>query len=277
MTAKRVSAFKRRCVHSAVRCAGVARDRSRRRAEECTLPDERRPVPFRRGRRGSESLRPRSASSSVKTGSRRLIRRSPAGQVRAYAGRRGGGAKAPPPANGAPSPTICQRLASAGALGAPRGARDRDVDGRFFARAQALLVAAPIWPQASTNFFVNSGIDRVVAAARAIRSRSHRGGTRCCWCRNTSRKRRLARLRCTAPPTAFLEAMTQTRGWSVFGAASGVGLEAAIGISRGFHQTVNVRHSIRRPFSRAARMSLWRRRCCSGRKRMLEKGLKAER
>lgn len=88
------------------------------------------------------------------------------------------------------------------------------------------------------------------------------GGASCCWRRNTSRRRRLARLRKRAWPTAAVEAITQTRGAEFAPEAAGtspVGAE-----SRRFHQRVKARHSTRRPSSRTARISSWRRRCCSG-------------
>lgn len=110
---------------------------------------------------------------------------------------------------------------------------------------------------ASANLCSSSVVEHVVAAARAMSRRSERGGTSA-WCRrNNSRSRRLARLRCTAPPTALVEAITQTRD---------AGDCASAG--RAFHHTVNARQSIRRPVSRTARISIGRRKCCSDRKRM---------
>ncbi len=119
---------------------------------------------------------------------------------------------------------------------------------------------------ASVNRFCSSGKSQVLAPARAINRRSQAGGTKCCCSRKSSRSRRFARLRCTAAPTAAVEAMTQTR--DVETETSEVGTIPAGAGSRGFHQTVKARQSIRRPFSRTARISRWRLRCCSGRNRM---------
>jgi hypothetical protein len=76
------------------------------------------------------------------------------------------------------------------------------------------------------------------------------------WCRRKiSRSRRLARFRRMALPTAWVEATKQARR----NAASG---------ARGNHQTVKALQSRRTPCWRTSRMSLWRRRCCPGRRRM---------
>src|SRR4051812_4796491 len=53
--------------------------------------------------------------------------------------------------------------------------------------------------------------------------------------------------------------MTQTRA---------AGISPAPDEMRGFHHTVNARHSKRLPFSRTARISFWRHRCWSARNRM---------
>jgi len=119
---------------------------------------------------------------------------------------------------------------------------------------------------ASANRFCSSGKSQVLAPARAMSRRSQAGGTKCCCKRKSSRSRRLARLRCTAAPTAAVDAITQTR--DVETEAAKVGTIPAGAGSRGFHQTVKARQSMRRPFSRTARISLWRLRCCSGRNRM---------
>ncbi len=123
------------------------------------------------------------------------------------------------------------------------------------------IVAVEIWRHASMNFFCSSGTGDSFTAARAMRSKSQSRGSWDWWWRYTSRKRRLARLRWVAPPTAAFDAMTQTRLESRT-------LSAFSAVLRRFHQIVNARQSIRRPCSRTSRMSRARRRCCSGGKRM---------
>jgi len=90
---------------------------------------------------------------------------------------------------------------------------------------------------------------------RATRSRSHDAGSRSWRLRKISRILRFARFRRIALPTACVDATKQARLW----AGSG---------ERASHHKVKALQSTRRPCWRTSRMSLWRRRCCPGRKRM---------
>jgi hypothetical protein len=90
---------------------------------------------------------------------------------------------------------------------------------------------------------------------RATRSRSHEGGSRSWWRRKASLIRRFARFRRTAGPTAWVEATKHAR-------------RRAAPPARAVHHAVNAPQSSRLPCWRTARISLWRRRCCAGRKRM---------
>lgn len=153
-------------------------------------------------------------------------------------------------------------------------------ESNFVGAIHAPIPVAPIRRHASENFFWRSGNGHSNAVERAISSKSQSCGTTACCCRKISRSRRFARFRWMAPPTAAVEAITQTR--APFGAAGRfVGFGSAAGAvgepaSRRFHQIVKARQSTRSPFSRTARISLGRRRCCSARKRIARQRLNAQ-
>ncbi len=107
---------------------------------------------------------------------------------------------------------------------------------------------AGIWRQASAKVLCNRGSGQERVPGRAIINRSHPGGTVVCSCRKTSRRRRLARFRQTAGPTAAVEAITHTLGPLAAEGSSG----------RRRHQRVKARHSSRRPCSRTTLISLAR-------------------
>ena len=114
---------------------------------------------------------------------------------------------------------------------------------------------AEMRPQASAKVRWSCAKGHWLTAERATISRSQDRGSSCCWPRKISLIRRLARLRSMAFPTAWVEATKQAR-------------RAAATSGRASHQSVKALQSTRIPFWRTSRMSLWRRRCCPGRRRM---------
>ena len=111
-------------------------------------------------------------------------------------------------------------------------------------RPQASVKARSIWANG-----------QLLTWDRATSIRSIDAGSRSWWRRKISRILRLARFRRTALPTACVEATKHA-------------LRAAAASGFGNHQTVNALQSTRAPCWRTSRMSLWRRRCCPGRRRM---------
>lgn len=113
----------------------------------------------------------------------------------------------------------------------------------------------PIRAQASENACSSLANGQRLTVDRATTRRSHEAGSWSWWCRNVSRILRFARLRFTAAPTAWVDATKQA-------------LRKPFVPSPGVHQMVNAPQSTRDPFSRTARISPCRRRCCAGRRRM---------
>jgi len=111
-------------------------------------------------------------------------------------------------------------------------------------RPQASVKARSIWANG-----------QLLTWDRATSIRSIDAGSRPWRRRKISRILRLARFRRTALPTAWVEATKHA-------------LRAAATSGLGNHHTVNALQSTRAPCWRTSRMSLWRRRCCPGRRRM---------
>lgn len=92
----------------------------------------------------------------------------------------------------------------------PAGTHGRKQMGRR-AHADGGETGAEIFRQASARRRSSSANGSRPAAARATRMRSRPAGARSCCRRNASRRRRLARLRATAPPTAARDATKPAR------------------------------------------------------------------